>query len=53
MNKETLENIILSKEESECVEFKHNWFNKDELGEYISALSNAAAYLGFEYAYLI
>ncbi len=53
MNKETLENIILSKEESECVEFKHNWFNKDELGEYISALSNAAAYLGLEYAYLI
>lgn len=53
MHKEILEKIILSKEESEYIDFKHNWIEKDQLGEYISSLSNGAAYLGLEYAYLI
>ena len=30
--------------EQEWFEFKENWFEPVQLGEYISALSNAAAY---------
>ncbi|MBQ6783781.1 MAG: hypothetical protein IJP63_07260 [Acholeplasmatales bacterium] len=26
--------------------FKENWFSKDEIGEYISAISNGAAFRG-------
>lgn len=32
--------------EKEWLEFKENWFEPKELGEYISAMSNSAAYLG-------
>lgn len=32
--------------EQEWFEFKENWFKADELGEYISALSNSVAYEG-------
>ena len=53
MNREFIENLIRSHEEKEWVEYKENWFNKDELGEYISALSNSAAYHGEEFAYFI
>lgn len=31
-------------DEQEWFEFKENWFEPNELGEYISALSNAAAF---------
>lgn len=44
---------LISKEENEIVEFKGNWFNKEELGEYISALSNSAALLRTNEAYFI
>ncbi len=37
--------------EREWFEFKENWFVADELGEYISALSNSAAIAGRKYAY--
>ena len=30
-------------DEQEWFEFKENWFQPEELGEYVSALSNAAA----------
>ena len=34
-------------------EFKENWYDAPQIGEYISALSNTAASLGKEYAYLV
>ena len=39
--------------EQEWFEFKENWFEPVQLGEYISALSNAAAYHSEETAYFI
>ncbi len=43
-----LENIVLDlcsyNDEQEWFEFKKNWFNPEELGEYVSAISNAAAF---------
>lgn len=39
--------------EQEWFEFKENWFEPVQLGEYISALSNAAAYHSKENAYFI
>ena len=39
--------------ETEWIEFKHNNANSEEIGEYISALANAAALLGKVNAYLV
>ena len=39
--------------EREWFEFKENWFEAKALGEYISALSNSAAYEGKEMAYFV
>jgi len=39
--------------ETEWVEFKHNNDNPDEIGEYISALSNSATLLGKVNAYMV
>lgn len=39
--------------EREWFEFKENWYKPDELGEYISALSNSAAYEGRKQGYFI
>ena len=39
--------------ETEWVEFKRSYANHHEIGEYISALSNSAALIGKEHAYLI
>ncbi len=39
--------------EREWFEFKENWFEKDQLGQYISALSNSAAYEGRTEAYFV
>ena len=39
--------------EVEWLEFKVNWFHADELGEYISSMSNSAALMGRKYAYFI
>ena len=39
--------------ETEWVEFKHNKANPDEIGEYISALSNSAAFCGKASAYMV
>ena len=48
MNKiiDIFENLITFKDEYEWLDFKENWFSKDEIGEYISALSNGAALCG-------
>ena len=40
-------------DEQEWFEFKENWFQPEELGEYVSALSNAAAFHYQEMAYFI
>lgn len=40
-------------DEQEWFEFKVNWFEPVALGEYISALSNAAAYHHREYAFFV
>jgi len=39
--------------ETEWVEFKHNNTNPQEIGEYLSALANAAALNGKANAYLV
>lgn len=39
--------------EQEWFEFKVNWFEPDKIGEYISALSNVAAMLGIDQAYMV
>lgn len=48
-----LENLLTFNVEYEWFEFKENWFSKDEIGEYISAISNGAAFCGKEYGYII
>lgn len=57
MNSEQLKTQILNcleyEDEREWFEFKENAFDVDEIGKYISALSNSAAILGKESAYLI
>lgn len=44
---------LINSEECEWIEFKENWFDKYELGCYISALSNSATENGEDYAYFI
>ncbi len=48
-----LENLLSYKDEYEWLDFKENWFNKDEIGEYISAISNGAALCGKEFGYIV
>lgn len=48
-----IENLIAHKHEEEWFEFKVNWNEHRALGEYISAMSNAAAILGEENAYFV
>ncbi len=52
MDKEYLTELIKN-DECEWIEYKENWFDRDELGAYMSAMSNAAAYHDEEYAYFI
>lgn len=40
-------------DEQEWFEFKVNWFEPQALGEYVSAMSNAAAYHGKKYAFFV
>lgn len=47
------ENLLTFNDEYEWFDFKENWFSKDEIGEYISAISNGAAFCGKEYGYII
>ena len=53
MSEKYLMELINMEYENEYIEFKHNWFDKDELGKYISAISNSAAEHGVEYGYFI
>lgn len=49
--KELLSELLQFLKEREWFEFKENWFEPIALGEYVSALSNAAALVGKEFAY--
>lgn len=48
-----VKNLVSEPHEQEWFEFKENWFEPNAIGEYVSALSNAAACAGREEAYLI
>lgn len=50
---EIVKNIVNHDTEEEWFEFKENWFEGHGIGEYISALSNAATLCRKEFAYLI
>ncbi len=39
--------------EKEWIEFKENWYNREEIGQYISVLANVATLCGVPYSYMI
>lgn len=51
--KAIVESLIQCHAEEEWFEFKENWFEHHAIGEYISAISNAAALRGKECGYFI
>lgn len=51
--KKILLDLIEYSNETEWIEFKENFTTSDEIGEYISALSNSAAIWDRDYAYLV
>lgn len=53
INIDLLETLLSYKDEYEWLDFKENWFSKDEIGEYISAIANGAAISGKEYGYIV
>lgn len=50
---ELVKELVSKKSEQEWFEFKENWFEPQGIGEYISALSKAAASCGKKFGYLI
>lgn len=52
-NYEKIVESLLEYSEEEWFEFKENWFEPHGIGEYISALSNAAAIKGKTNTYFI
>jgi predicted HTH transcriptional regulator len=48
-----LSDILASPKECEWVEIKENNYNPEDIGEYISSLSNGAAYVGLSKGYLL
>lgn len=48
-----VKSLVSNETEDEWYEFKSNLNDKDDIGEYISALSNVAAYRKLPYAYII
>ncbi len=51
--KETVKKLIKRENEEEWFEFKENWYDANGIGEYIAAISNAAAMAGEDTGYLI
>ena len=51
--KDIIFDCLSYEKEREWFELKENWYEKDQLGEYISSLSNSAAILGKSFAYMI
>lgn len=52
MEFEQFKEIISYEFEKEWIEFKENWCNRDDIGQYISALSNSATICGVPFAYM-
>lgn len=54
---ETIENTVIAlldrPSEEEWFEFKDSWYEPHEIGEYISSLSNAAAFAGLDLGFLV
>ena len=50
---EILEDLVSRDYEEDWFEFKENWFEPREVGEYISGMSNAASMVGQEMAYFV
>jgi|SRR5690606_20616130 len=50
---ELIDELVKQPNESEWVEFKHNFHSPEEIGERISALSNGACIHGQDYGYLV
>ena len=48
-----IRDLIAHEHEEEWFEFKTNWYEPKEIGEYISAMSNSAALLGKSDAYFV
>lgn len=51
--KKIVPELCAYKDEQEWFEFKSNWFEPVQLGEYVSALSNAAAFHRRNYAFFV
>ena len=51
--KKLLEELVQQPQESEWIEFKHNFHSPEEIDERISALSNSACILNKEFGYLV
>ncbi len=51
--KQIVLDLCAMNDEQEWFEFKENWFQPETLGEYVSALSNAAAFHYKKYAYFV
>ena len=51
--KKILDELFQFSNEREWFEYKENWFEPVALGEYVSAISNAAALVGKEYGYFV
>lgn len=50
---ERIKELVRMKGEYPWLEFKENWYEPNQLGEYISALANGAAYCGEAFGYFI
>ena len=48
-----VESLVAYEAEQEWLEFKESWFEPSQLGEYISAISNAAAMSGRKQGYFV
>ncbi|MDO5058654.1 MAG: putative DNA binding domain-containing protein [Neisseria sp.] len=53
MLEDLLYQLLTLPQETEWVEFKHNFHSEKEIGERISAISNSALLLGKQYGYLV
>ena len=51
--KQLIKDLCQRKNEEEWFEFKENWYEPHEIGEYISALSNSAAIAGKDEGFLV
>lgn len=49
----TVKELISYDYESDWFEFKENWYEPNQIGEYISSISNVVAMRGLDYGYLI